>query len=140
MQPGVRFTQKRRRRLSCHQNYRFKCFGCGKGGDIYRFVGEYDRVDFREALEQLAKEAGVTLIRSLEMSAVEAQRKKIFQLNAEVAKFYGYLLTVHRLGGAALKYLRERQIKNETIRVFQLGYAPANSSLLVNYLQKKGFR
>ena len=118
----------------------FKCFGCGKGGDIYRFVGEYDRVDFREALEQLAKEAGVTLIRSLEMSAVEAQRKKIFQLNAEVAKFYGYLLTVHRLGGAALKYLRERQIKNETIRVFQLGYAPANSSLLVNYLQKKGFR
>ena len=50
----------------------FKCFGCGKGGDIFTFVQEYEKVDFREALEELAKQAGITLVHTATVSAADS--------------------------------------------------------------------
>jgi DNA primase len=117
----------------------YKCFGCGKGGDIFSFVQEYDRIEFREALEELAKIAGITLKKSAPFTKEESQAKRLLQINEEIAKFYHYILTSHPLGKLALAYLSDRGIKASTIKLFKIGYSPENAALLINYLKKKGF-
>lgn len=117
----------------------YKCFGCGKAGDVYSFVQEFERIDFKEALEDLAKIAGITLVRSQAFSQEELHRKTLFQINEEVAKFYHYILTKHPLGLPALSYLKNRGIQSETINLFKIGFSPSNTSLILSYLQKKNF-
>lgn len=117
----------------------FKCFGCGKAGDIFTFVEDYERIDFREALEQLAKQAGVTLVRSSTFSQEESRRKTLISLNHEVARFYHYILTSHPLGKTALNYVLTRGLTLDSIKTFQIGFSPGNSRLLVNYLLKKKY-
>lgn len=118
----------------------FKCFGCGKAGDVFTFVQEYERIDFREALEQLAKLAGITLVRSSGFTQEESRRKTLIGLNQETARFYNYILTSHPLGKTALNYVLTRGIALSTIKTFQIGFSPSNPQLLVNYLSKKGFK
>lgn len=117
----------------------FKCFGCGKAGDIFTFVEEYDKVGFKDALEDLAKMAGIVLVKDPQMTQAEQWHKRLVELNFEVTKFYNYILTTHPLGQTALKYVLERGITQETIKLFKIGYAPVNSDLIYNYLIKKGF-
>lgn len=117
----------------------FKCFGCGKSGDVFTFIQEYDRVDFREALEILAKIAGVTLIKNDNTSREESHQKRLVTLNNEIAKFYNYILLTHPVGKEALDYVLNRGITRETIDKFKIGFAPPNSQLIVNYLLKKNF-
>jgi len=117
----------------------FKCFGCGKAGDIFNFVEEFDKVDFRDALEELAKIAGVELVKNPQMTEAEHWHKKLIALNHEVSKFYHYILTSHPLGKTALEYTQKRGISLDTIKLFKIGYSPLNSDLIYNYLIKKGF-
>ena len=117
----------------------FKCFGCGKVGDMFTFIQEYDKVDFKDALEDLAKMAGVTLVKNPQMTAAEHWHKKLIEVNHEVCKFYNYILTSHPLGKVALDYVLKRGITLETIKLFKAGYSPQNSDLIYNYLSKKGF-
>lgn len=117
----------------------FKCFGCGKSGDMFTFVQEFEKVDFREALEDLAALAGVKLTRSEGYSQEDAQRKRLFELNIEINKFYHYILLSHPLGKSCLEYLQNRGIKMETIKLFKIGFSPPNPSLISQYLFKKGF-
>ncbi len=116
----------------------FKCFGCSKGGDVFTFYQEFNRVDFREALEELAKIAGVKLKTNFD-EGQNKNRKKILEINNEVAKFYHYMLMTHPLGTVAKKYVMDRGIKEETIKQFGVGFCPEQTSLIVNYLKKKGF-
>lgn len=116
----------------------FKCFGCGKSGDVYTFYQEFNRVDFRESLEELAKIAGVKLKNNFD-EGQNKNRKKLFEVNMEVAKFYHYMLMTHPLGSDAKKYVLDRKISEETIKLFGVGYAPEQTNLIVNYLTKKGF-
>ncbi len=117
----------------------FKCFGCGKAGDIYTFIQEYEKIDFREALEEMAKLAGVTLTQSAQLSQSESHKKKLIEINNEVAKFYHYVLTSHPLGKQALDYVLNRGISMETIKLFKIGYSPSRNDSLVHQLQKKAF-
>lgn len=117
----------------------FKCFGCGKAGDIFTFIQEYERIDFREALEDLAKMAGVTIKTSPQYSQQDSLKKTLYRLNAATAHFYHYVLTSHPLGKSALTYVKDRGITSATLRQFKIGFSPTNSHLLVNYLLKKGF-
>ncbi len=117
----------------------FKCFGCGKAGDIFTFVQEYDRVDFKDALEDMAKMAGVVLKKDPQISAADKQKKRLVDLNYEVAKFYNYILLNHPLGKNALDYVLKRGITSQTIKLFKIGFSPSNTSLIVNYLHKKKF-
>ncbi|MFA5894181.1 MAG: DNA primase [Candidatus Shapirobacteria bacterium] len=117
----------------------FKCFGCGKAGDVFSFVQEYEHVDFREALEDMAKIAGVVLKKDPHLTQVEKLHRRLVELNQEAAKFYHYILTTHPLGKPALDYLINRHITLETIKLFRLGYSPSNPELVSNYLLKKGF-
>jgi DNA primase len=118
----------------------FKCFGCGKAGDIFTFVQEYDHVDFKDALEDLAKMAGVTIVHSQQLTEVEHHRKRLIDLNYEAAKFYNYILTSHPLGKPALDYVLKRGITLESVKKFKIGFSPSNSLLISNYLQKKSFK
>lgn len=118
----------------------FKCFGCGEAGDAFKFLMRQEGLDFREALEELAKRTGVKLSRRKEeKTPEEARRERIFAANELAAKFYNYLLTSHPAGRKALEYLLKRGLKLETIKKFNLGYAPNQNNILVKFLQKKGF-
>lgn len=117
----------------------FKCFGCDKAGDIFNFVQEYERVDFREALQILAKQAGVTLVQNTHLSQEEAQHKTLISINSQLAEFYNYVLLNHPLGKTALDYVLNRGIKPEIIKKFKIGFAPTNSQLQVNFLLKKKY-
>ncbi len=118
----------------------YKCFGCGKGGDIFTFVQEFERVDFHESLEILAKLAGVTLTRSPALSSQESQAKQLLSLHQSVTKFYHHILLHHPLGQPALNYLTDtRKLTLPTIKTFQIGFSPADSRLLHQYLLKEKF-
>jgi DNA primase len=117
----------------------FKCFGCGKSGDVFTFLQEYHHISFSQALQDLAKITGVKLEQSPAFTKEELIRKKILEINQEVAKFYHHLLTQHPLGAPALDYLKNRGIKPETIKLFKIGYSPKNSDLILKYLSQKNF-
>ena len=118
----------------------YKCFGCGKAGDIFNFLEEYEKIDFREALEELAKLAGVTLIKSSFIDYQESKKKLLIEINSQVAKFYNYLLLSHPLGKEALDYVKNRGITEETIKNFSIGFSPNDSKYISNYILKKGYK
>ena len=113
------------------------CFGCGKGGDCYSFLMEYERLEFPEALRMLAARAGVTLETSYKDSGVSSKKERMYQVNSLAKEFYHYILTKHKAGKNALKYLEERGITDKMIETFTLGFAPATGSALVRYLLDK---
>lgn len=117
----------------------FKCFGCGKAGDVFTFYQEYHRIDFREALEELAKIANVPLTKTPKMTQGEARKKLLITINHEVAKFYHYILTTHKLGKKPMEYLSKRGITIETINLFKIGFSPIDPRLITSYLAKKGY-
>ncbi|MFW6109925.1 MAG: DNA primase [Patescibacteria group bacterium] len=117
----------------------WKCFGCGKAGDIFSFLMEFEGIDFREALESLAEKADVELT-SYTPSPREERRKKLYELNDLAMRFFHYLLTEHKLGENALEYaLSERGLSEELVRTFQLGYAPDSWSSLSEFLLSKDY-
>ncbi len=111
----------------------WKCFGCGKGGDVFTFVQEYERVDFGEALQRLARRAGVTL------RAQQAASEPLEPLRAlleEAALFFRHHLR-SPAGRVAYDYIRGRGVSDETLEAFGLGYAPnAYDALLRHFLQQ----
>src|SRR6476646_1176407 len=98
------------------------CFGCDRGGDIFKFVMEKEGWEIKEALEYLDQKAGVTLKRT--KSSEKNTTDILYEIHQKTAQFYHYLLTEHKLGKNALVYLHKRGITDETIKTFQIGYAP----------------
>lgn len=115
----------------------FHCFGCGLGGDCIKFLMLKEGMEFVDALEYLAKKAGVTLARR--KSEVKDKRARLFEVNQKTAQFFNYLLISHKLGKKALDYLKGRGLTDETIKAFNLGYAPNSWDSLVKFLKKRGF-
>jgi len=118
----------------------YKCFGCGVSGDVFSFLENFEKITFREALEELAPLAGVTLTKSVAYSKEELVKKTLLSINEQVAKFYNYILLSHPLGKTALDYVLNRGIKLTTLKEFNIGFSPQNPQLLVNFLTKKGFK
>jgi len=114
----------------------FKCFGCNEGGDIFAFLQKYEGMEFKEALQFLAKRAGVVLKPT---PGVQKSRKEIlYKINLLAAQAYHYLLLNHPIGKVALSYLtKERGLRMETIKTFLLGFAPQKRGLLRSFLEKK---
>lgn len=113
------------------------CFGCGKGGDIFKFLMEKEGMDFPEALRYLAKKAGVTLTQR--PSEVKDQRQRLYEVNLKAAQFFHYILIRHKLGKKALEYLKGRGLTRATIDEFNLGYAPNSWESLVRFLKGRKF-
>ena len=115
---------------------RYKCFGCGASGDIFNFVQEYQKVDFPEALEILAQEAGID-IKDIKFSDKAAQVKKdIFNLYLRVTAYYHKTL-LSPIGKNALNYLHNRGMIDNSIEKFQIGYAPNQRNFLIKQLLPK---
>jgi len=117
------------------------CFGCGKGGDCFTFLMEYENLEFIEALKTLGKRAGIEVELSATDKGISSQKERIYKINRQAAQFYHYILTKHAVGKRALEYLTKRKISEKVIETFQLGFAPSTSNSLSNYLmQKKGHK
>lgn len=114
----------------------FKCFGCQRGGDVFTFLMEMERMDFGEALRVLAKRAGVVL-KSYQPAGVEAEKEKLLAINQSAVDFYHYLLVKHVIGKKALDYILGRGISKNSIEAFKIGYAPNMWDGLQKYLVGK---
>lgn len=113
------------------------CFGCGKGGDVYTFLMEYENLEFIEALQILAKKTGVVL-RNTGSASSSSKKENIYSLNKLAGEYYNYVLTKHPAGGKALDYLiNERKLTKELIKTFNIGFAPFGGEDLSSYLIKK---
>ncbi len=117
----------------------FKCFGCQKSGDIFTFLMEKESMDFKEALEILAKKAGVVLKQG-DKGQVTGYRERLFEVNLKTQEFFHYILTKHKLGKKALEYLKERGLTETSIKEFGVGYAPNSWESLTSFLLKRGFK
>lgn len=118
----------------------YKCFGCGKGGGIFNFVMEMEHVEFPEAVEILAKKAGVELKEESEAERKEQNKQKTISdlYNRLCNSFHQYLLTQPNAQHAR-DYIAKRGISAETCEKFQLGYVPNNPNWLYNFLSKKKY-
>ncbi len=115
------------------------CFGCAKGGSIFDFIMEYEHVDFREALEELADLAGVTLQKQTAATPQEKERDQISEIHHLASEYYQYLLTSHAVGEKAREYIKERGVSEKTVKTFGMGYSPNSWDGLSKYLKKKGY-
>ena len=101
----------------------FHCFGCGKGGDVFSFLMEYESLSFMEVLSQTAKEVGVVIDESQKpvYSGPSAPRSDLYRAN-DIALRYFY--TAMRESEIAIAYFKNRGLSSETVRTFRLGFAP----------------
>ncbi|MBI2039365.1 MAG: DNA primase [Candidatus Niyogibacteria bacterium] len=111
------------------------CFGCNKGGDIFRFVMEIEGVEFSEALRMLAEKAGVEIHR--EDPRLRTERTRLLDCLEEAVRFYERNLYERKDVGA---YLKERGMTGETAKSFRVGYAKNSWNELTSALRVKGFR
>ena len=119
----------------------YYCFGCGEGGNVISFLMKYENYTFIEAMEVLANRAGVELPKmeySKEQRREKDLKSKIIEINTEAAKYFHYLLKSDR-GRLAYNYLKGRQLSDEIIVKFGLGYSDKYSNNLYMYLKKKGY-
>lgn len=124
------------------QKQMYYCFGCGAGGNVFTFLMEYENYTFVEALKMLADRAGIELP-EMEYSK-EAKEKadlkaSIMEVNKLAAKYYYAQLKTEQ-GKHAHQYLTGRQLSEETITAFGLGYSNKYSDDLYRYLKAKGYR
>lgn len=115
---------------------RFKCFGCGKTGDIFTFLQEYEGMTFYEALQTLAEQAGIEL-QTQAPTQDDQERQQLLEILDLSRAYYHYLLTEHTAGEAARAYLKERGVTQDTIKQYQLGVSLPAWDGLVTYLSKK---
>src|ERR1700744_3760827 len=110
----------------------YKCFGCGKGGDAFKWLVETEGLSFPEAVEKLAGEAGVELPKwSPEDEAREHKRKSLYDIVELAAKFYEAPL-FDPAGREARDYLKGRGLDGAAAKQFRLGYAPSNNALIAH--------
>ncbi len=102
----------------------FKCFGCGKGGDIYSFMMDHQQLSFSQALEQLAERAGIPMPRQVGAASDDSGRKRLFYANEFAREYYNGQLTGGKSGAKALKYVKKRGLDDKLIAEFELGWAP----------------
>ncbi len=112
----------------------YKCFGCGQGGDAFKWLMETEGMSFPEAVEKLAGEAGVELPRwSPEDEAREKRKKSLYEIVELAAVFYEAQLFGEG-GRAARDYLRGRGLDGAAAKQFRLGYAPSGNNALIDHL------
>lgn len=127
----------------------YKCFGCGKGGNAYSFLMELEGLNFPEAIKRVAEISGVPLPEPIDDKNYERnkQRKKeqkavadqVIELNKYALSFWEHHLTENNPHSkAAREYLEKREISEETIKKFHIGYAPDSWDALMSLLKEKG--
>ncbi len=109
----------------------FHCFGCGKGGNLFTFIMEMEKMNFIEAVKYLADKAGIKIKSDLSTEAYK-QREVLIKIYKEACQLYHDCLFKEE-NNKALMYLNNRGINKNTIEKFKIGYAPGSWNFLVNY-------
>ena len=123
------------------QKQMYYCFGCGKGGNVFSFLMDYENMTFKEAVEELAPKCGVTLPQR-ELTAQERKRadrrSRLFEINKEAAAYY-YKMLRSDAGKQAMDYFTKRELTPDTMHRFGLGCTSKYSDSLYKYLREKGY-
>jgi DNA primase len=120
----------------------FHCFGCGVGGDVFKFVMMIDSLTFPEALRRLAEKVGVTLSETFGDATYDANarvRAALHKMHEAAAKFFAGQLSGTAEGRLAQAYLEDRGLTDEVVGRFRLGYAPADGQALTRHLTGAGY-
>ncbi len=124
------------------QKQMYYCFGCGAGGNVFTFLMEYENYSFVEALKYLADRGGVKLPEqeySKEAKERADTKAVLLEINKLAARYY-YVQLKQTQGAHALSYLKNRELSDDTIRAFGLGYSNKYSNDLYQYLKSKGYQ
>ena len=116
----------------------FKCFGCGKSGDIFKFIMEIEGVEFKDALQILAKKAGVEIKK--EPIEKRTERQRLYEIYELATKFFEKQLEKTKRGKQAKEYLLSRGISEDSIKKWRLGYAPNTWRGLSDFLVSRGYK
>ena len=119
----------------------FKCFGCGIGGNVFTFIMQYENYTFVEAMKMLAERAGVKLPEAeYDENARRAMNAKarMMELNKDAANYFYFQLRAPQ-GEVGMRYFKNRELSDETMKKFALGYSNVKSNDLVLYLRSKGY-
>lgn len=124
------------------QKQMYYCFGCGAGGNVFTFLMEYENFTFQEAVKYLAERAGVELPEDTGYSKEAKDRAdakaNLLEINKLAAQFF-YVQLRRPQGKTAMEYLVGRQLGEDTMKAFGLGYAGKYGNELYQYLKKKGY-
>lgn len=116
----------------------YHCFGCGAGGDVYKFIQEIEHVGFTEAIEKLAEKSGFQLTYDEGSSQESSGRARLLAANQEASSFFSEQLQSSE-GETAVKFLASRGFDQKAIAQFGIGYAPKGWQGLIDHLKAKGF-
>lgn len=125
------------------QKQAYYCFGCGAGGSVFKFVMEYERIDFATAVQRLAQRAGVTIVEVNDSPGEgkrREQRQRLLDLHRIAAEWFAHNLLRTQSGQAARDYLKSRELTAEVAKNWQLGYAPDSRDALLRHAREAGFR
>ena len=116
----------------------YHCFGCGVGGNVFNFLMRYERLEFPETVEMLARKVGVVLPKK-EFRSPEAEslNQKLYKINELAGNFYHQFLLSSKEVAAARDYLSKRKVSIESVKKFSLGFAPDSWDSLLRYLRSK---
>ena len=123
----------------------YHCFGCGAGGNVFKFIEEQEKLSFPEAVEYLAKKLNIPVkynegsFKKSEDDSTYKLIQQYIELYERVTTSYHYWLLETPQGKFALEYITNRGLSLETIKKFKLGYAPSDKTWLKNFLLKKNF-
>src|SRR6266702_7240489 len=125
------------------QRQTFHCFGCGVGGSVFRFVMDYEHIDFPSAVRKLAARVGIPVIEERGPSGAEDRqhetRRTLLQLHGEAAAWFHENLIKREFAEPARKYLRGRGITAEIAKRWQLGYAPEEWDAFGSWARGRGY-
>lgn len=117
----------------------FHCFGCHTGGNVFKFLMEYNKISFIEAVQDLAGQAGIEIeFDQTEYSEQQSEQEILYDINSEAGRYFSNLLLKDDEGEIARNYLQQRNIKTQTMRTFGLGYALKGWENLINFIKEKG--
>lgn len=118
----------------------FHCFGCGKGGNVFTFIEEIENITFVEAVQFLAKRVNYSLPDiQTHKTSYSKEANQLFSAYDWLVKYYHHLLKYSDQGEIALDYIKKRGFSDKTIERFQIGFAPRDSELTIQFLKQKKF-
>lgn len=118
----------------------FKCFGCGKGGNVYKFLMYKDNLTFPESVEQVANFAHIQMPSGYSNHQTNSNLTPVMKINQDAADFYHRVLVTTKAGERGMAYAKKRELDKKTIDHFGIGYAPQQENLLLLYLRGKNYQ
>ena len=116
----------------------YHCFGCGRSGDVFKFIEEYQGVSFMEAVQLLGERVGIQLAMPVQSRPQQASpHQALYDMHEEAARFYHAILMTTKMGEEARAYLYKRGLTDDVLKHFQIGLAPAERTYLYQRLAGK---